>query len=469
MRNNLLIIGASSCLANAISGSLKDFGYSICGTYNNNYPKDPENYKSLLKIDFLNKKQIKDIDDVLVSVDNIIFTIGDSNYLDENESKKNIDTLNNLIDHLRNSYKKCTKRIIFCSSSSVYGDSDSAIISEDSNKSPVSIYAKNKLQAENILSESGIPYVILRFPIIFGNSFQTKFVRLKEAVSKSKATIFGNGNNKFSFIHEKDLISAFSTILERNNIINTDINLSSKPVKQTEFINQLYKIINKEVVPRKTKIEDALKHAEREMNNFRKNGIKPTLFKEDIIGFSRDRTFDCSKAKKILNWTPKYKLEEAIKDTFQSLSFIERSEGIRILSFLFPQKTLPIIVYNKADQFKVTDFATYTNEPFVWNVIVKKSDKEGRVLTKHIFTKDINKAKTFMNVNKNWAEKVFVRVSPPRERVEYYGSILIDSKNFGNKMFISFSKINSADFVKEENGESFKILPRDLSSDIILE
>jgi hypothetical protein len=158
-----------------------------------------------------------------------------------------------------------------------------------------------------------------------------------------------------------------------------------------------------------------------------------------------------------------------VKDTFQSLNFIERSEGIRILIFLFPQKTLPIVVYNKANQFKETDFAIYTDESFVWNVIVKKCDKEGRVLTKHIFTKDVDKAKTFMSVNDNWAEKVFVRISPPRERIEYYGSILIDSKNFGNKIFISFSKINSADFVKQENGESFKILPRDLSSDIILE
>lgn len=465
MKNNLLIIGASSCLAHAVSATLNDSDYLVFGTYNEHYPQNPENYKELAKLDFLDEAQIKKIDDVLSTIDDIIFTIGDSDYLDEEKSRKNVITLKNLLDHLTSSSLK-DKRVIFCSSSSVYGDSDSSIILEDSEKNPVSTYGKNKLLAEDTLSQSGIPYVIVRFPIIFGKSFKTKFIRLKEAVIDNRAVIFGDGNNRFSFINEKDLTGALLLILGKKEIKNTDINLSNKPVKQKDFINQLYLFLNREKTPLNIPINDAIKQAEKKLAGFNNGEGKPSLFKEDVLGFSRDRSFDCSKAKKLLKWVSKHTIKDALEDTFNNLNFIERSEGIRILKFLFPDKVLPVKIYKNVDDFKLSDFQ-YSDE-FIWSVTIR--DDEGNAInTGHLFSRNPETIKKFMVKNSSNTKSYSVRISPPKEDILYYGSFLIDSKSFGEKVIITLSEKSSAKFTKFENGESFKLLPRDLDPEITLE
>ncbi len=465
MKKKLLIIGASSCLAHAISGTLNDSDYLLIGTYNNHYPQDTENYKSLIKIDFNEEDQIKKIDDVLSTADDIVFTIGESDYLDEEKSSKNVTTLKNLLDHLKDSSIK-NIRVIFCSSSSVYGDSDSSIILEDSRKNSVSIYGKNKLLAEETLHQSGIPYIIIRFPIILGKSFKTKFIRLKEAIIDNKAAIFGDGNNRFSFIHEKDLTGALLSILEKKEIKNIDINLSDEPVKQKDFINQLYLLINKEKTPRNIPISDAIKQAEKELENFNAGKGRPSLFKEDVLGFSRDRAFDCTKAKKLLDWNPQHTIKDAAENTFNNLNFIERSEGVKILKFLFPNKTLPVKIYKKVEDFKISDFQY--NDEFIWSVTIR--DDGGSVInTGHLFSRNPETIRKFMIKNSSDTKSYSVRISPVKEDILYYGSFLIDNNSFGDKAIITLSKKSSAQFTKSEKGESFKLLPRDIDPEIAME
>ena len=51
MRNKILIIGASSKVAQSISETLTNNDYELIGTYNNDYPQNPECYDNLIKID----------------------------------------------------------------------------------------------------------------------------------------------------------------------------------------------------------------------------------------------------------------------------------------------------------------------------------------------------------------------------------------------------------------------------------
>ncbi len=133
MRKQILVIGSSSNVAQDISECLTNNEYELTGTYNKTNPKNPECYKTLIKINFSNKTEIKKLK-TLSNVSDVIFTIGKAEFLDEKVSNINYKTLLNLINYLNSIKNKV--RIVFCSSSAVYGNNTSKIIDEKSKKIP---------------------------------------------------------------------------------------------------------------------------------------------------------------------------------------------------------------------------------------------------------------------------------------------------------------------------------------------
>jgi nucleoside-diphosphate-sugar epimerase len=107
------------------------------------------------------------------------------------------------------------KRLIFASSCSVYGSASSDItLNEGSYKNPVSLYAKTKIESEQIFTEKfkGI-YSALRLATVFGHSNRMRFDLVPnlftiKAVKEGKISVFG-GTQYRPFIHCFDAARAF--------------------------------------------------------------------------------------------------------------------------------------------------------------------------------------------------------------------------------------------------------------------
>ena len=88
--------------------------------------------------------------------------------------------------------RKGNKRLIFASSSSVVD--------------PQSPYAYSKLWGEELIKMSGIDYAILRFGNVYGDGDTKSAIHLFEKADT--ITIFGDGEQKRSFIHIDDVVAA---------------------------------------------------------------------------------------------------------------------------------------------------------------------------------------------------------------------------------------------------------------------
>ncbi len=458
MRNKILIIGASSKVAQSISETLINNDYELIGTYNNEYPQNPECYGNLIKIDFLIRRELNKLKN-LDYISDIIFTIGKTEFLDKEKSKINFISLSNLLNFIREIKENI--RIIFCSSTAVYGGNESKIISEDSEKMPSNIYGKQKLMAEEILKESKNKFVIIRFPIIFGSYFTEKFNRFIDAIKEDRAVIFGNGKNKFSFIHQSDLADFFLKIIEHNEICNEDFNISSGYVLQRDYVKSVANLFGKKsrrVVP----LNRLYDLADEQLKKYQINGIKPSLLKEDLTSLSRDRVYNIRKALKIVGWKPKINIDRAIKDTFTENRLFSRWDGINILNYLYPKNTLPVKIYRDPNSFDPKHFKKKANE--IWSVTIR--DEEGDLInTDHLFSRNHENIKNFMIKNKKPNKVYIVRLSPIKDKIQYYGSFLIDRNNFGDKVIITISKRPEEPFISRGQGKSFKILPRDFVPD----
>lgn len=111
---------------------------------------------------------------------------------------------------------KPVKRLVYASSSSVYGDTPALPMKEDSYVQPVSPYGVTKLAAENLVNLYGkaynIPSVSLRLFTVYGPRQRpdmafNKFMR--KILHSEPIEIFGDGEQTRDFTYVDDVISAF--------------------------------------------------------------------------------------------------------------------------------------------------------------------------------------------------------------------------------------------------------------------
>ncbi len=108
------------------------------------------------------------------------------------------------------------KKIVYQSSLAAGGPSRDGIPRrEDMKPEPSSYYGASKLEGEKFIKNSGIPFVILRAPIVYGGS-EAGVSTISDWVRRGLMVNAGSDTGKFSFIYVKDLVRAQIDALERD-------------------------------------------------------------------------------------------------------------------------------------------------------------------------------------------------------------------------------------------------------------
>ena len=201
------------------------------------------------------------------------------------------------INVFKSSVDSKVKRVIFASSSSVYGNQKNLPLREDMVPNPISPYGLQKYVCEQFgklfSNLYKIPIVSLRYFNVYGPRIDFdseyslvigKFLKLK--AEGKPLTIYGDGNQTRGFCYVDDVVEANILAMESKKIKGGEvINIGSE---KSYSINYLAKLIGGNVKYLPTRPGDVL-HT-----------------KADI-----------SLAKKLLNWSSKVSLEEGLEKTKQ--------------------------------------------------------------------------------------------------------------------------------------------------------
>ncbi|MFH1709895.1 MAG: NAD-dependent epimerase/dehydratase family protein [bacterium] len=115
---------------------------------------------------------------------------------------------------------KQVKKLVFASSSSVYGDAEKLPTKESFTPKPVSPYGVTKLAAENLCylysKNYGIPIISLRYFSVYGPRQRpdmafNRFIR--SIIAGKDITIYGNGKQTRDFTYISDIIEANIKVL----------------------------------------------------------------------------------------------------------------------------------------------------------------------------------------------------------------------------------------------------------------
>ncbi len=147
----------------------------------------------------------------------------------------NVDSVNNLAKNFRG-------KIIFFSTCSVYGFQENEI-NENSNLNPLSTYAKSKIEAEKILSNSNA--IIFRLGTLFGISDTYSRIRMDlvvnllvmKSIIEKKIKVFG-GDQYRPLLHVKDVARAVESVII-NEFYSGVYNLSYSNFKIIELAKQI--------------------------------------------------------------------------------------------------------------------------------------------------------------------------------------------------------------------------------------
>jgi len=155
-------------------------------------------------------------------------------------------TLENVLDIC----KGIGSRLVYISSSMVYGDFNSQIVNEETICKPKGIYGALKYAGEIIIKSYsevfGLPYTIVRPSALYGERCVSRRVGqifIENLIQGKKIIINGNGNEKLDFTYITDLVNGIEKCCILEKAINQTFNITFGKGRK---INDLIKILKSE-------------------------------------------------------------------------------------------------------------------------------------------------------------------------------------------------------------------------------
>lgn len=218
-----------------------------------------------------------------------------------NTEKNPVMTLDTNILGIKNVLEACKinniKKIIFSSSSEIYGEPLVIPIKENDKIIPITNYGISKLTGEEYVKSYsknfGLDFTIFRLFNVYGESQKNSWVIpefVKKAISNEKITIHGDGSQVRAFCHVSDVAKAFSLAIENgtNEIFN--IGNDHEPISIKNLAQKIIELSNSQ-----SQI-DFIPFAKSDRN------------RTEIM----NRSPDITKAEKLLGYSPKISLDEGL-------------------------------------------------------------------------------------------------------------------------------------------------------------
>ena len=186
-------------------------------------------------------------------------------------------------------------KVVYASSSSVYGHKLEIPITEDAERSPISPYGKTKLEDEYLVekySKLNTEIIGLRYFNIFGKGQTIEYAgvitKFLDRINEGKSPIiFGNGSQIRDFIHVSDVAKA-NLMAMNSKSSNLIVNIGTgNAISILELANMIINASGLKIEP---------------------------IFAEALEGDIKKSLADISQAKKYFNWKSKIELQDWLRE-----------------------------------------------------------------------------------------------------------------------------------------------------------
>lgn len=203
--------------------------------------------------------------------------------------------------------KEGVKKIVFSSSSEVYGEQEKLPITEESPLNPKSVYAVSKIAGEEYLKAYAgmypFQYNIVRLFNVYGEYQREEFVLprfVQRVVHNEPPVIYGDGEQSRSFCYVTDAARGIvDALLSETQGEVFNIGNDREPISMKDLAHKLIQLAGKSLQPEFIDYEESDRESSREIGK---------------------RIPSIEKARQVLGYEPRYSLEYGLK---QMIAFYE--------------------------------------------------------------------------------------------------------------------------------------------------
>jgi len=212
--------------------------------------------------------------------------------------------------------KRNLKRFVHCSSVGVLGNIDNPPADETYPYNPDTIYEKTKAEGEKVALgyfEKGIPVVVARPVWVYGPRCP-RTLRLFKALKKGRFPFFGNGQTLRHPVYVSDFIRGLELCADIKEAVGQVYIIGDeKAVTVEQLISAFARALGV-----KTPTVHFPASPMRALGFLveticKKIGVEPPFSRRSMDFFTKNYSFDISKAEKELNYKPKVSLDEGLR------------------------------------------------------------------------------------------------------------------------------------------------------------
>jgi nucleoside-diphosphate-sugar epimerase len=298
---DVLITGGAGYVGHVLTPRLLDAGYNVTVYdilyFGSRVPKHPN--LTVIEGDIRDTAKLAKALEGKEAVLHLACISNDASFeLDENLSKTiNYDCFESIVVAAK---KAGVQRFVYCSSSSVYGVSDSPDVTEEHPLLPVSLYNKFKGMCEPVLKQyldSEFHGVIIRPATVCGYSPRTRLdlsvnILTNHAINKGKITVFGGAQMRPN-LHIEDMVNAYELMLTAptEKIDGDTFNIGFENHSIADLAKVVKKVVEQEF-PEKGEISVV------------------TTPSDD----NRSYHVNSDKVRRVLGFAPEHSIEDAVRD-----------------------------------------------------------------------------------------------------------------------------------------------------------
>ncbi|MBU1567919.1 MAG: NAD-dependent epimerase/dehydratase family protein [Proteobacteria bacterium] len=213
------------------------------------------------------------------------------------------------------------ERFVHCSTVGVHGDVKVPPANEESPFAPADIYQRTKLEGEllarELAAKNGLALSVVRPTAIYGPG-DMRLLKLFKLAVKKVTPVIGTGKIYYHMVYIDDLVQGFILASERAEAIGQVFIVGGD---ENMILDDLLSTIAKITGRPDTKIHIPARPFQLAGSLCEKIciplGIEPPIYRRRVDFFTKSRSFDISKVKRLLGYAPKYGLQKGLSRTAQ--------------------------------------------------------------------------------------------------------------------------------------------------------